>query len=367
MKIACNRKHLSESFQAAASIVPTRHTKEILHNVKAEATGGGLVLSSTDQEIGLRVDVPDVHVVQPGTVLLHADLVGRVLRESDSECIKIEAQENNLFVRSEHAEIRMPTIDPDEYPSVSIPENVKCHSMGPDRFCQMVRRTAFSTDPNSARYALGGVLLELSKAAICAVATDGRRLAIDQIHCSSWAPEESSAIVPVDALHAMARCIGSTEDPVDIAVCGNGVLIKTAGRAMVARALAGKFPAWKALAEVRKDSAKVEVSAGLFLSAIRQASVVTDKETRGLDVAIRDGSMLLTASHAVQGESRVEIPVDYAGESIEVKLDYRFVAEFLNALHRSSTVEMYVETPDKPVHFQSEGSYKYVVMPMTQS
>ena len=44
-------------------------------------------------------------------------------------------------------------------------------------FREVVRRTVFATDNESSRYALGGVLLELTADEITAVATDGRRLA----------------------------------------------------------------------------------------------------------------------------------------------------------------------------------------------
>ena len=49
---------------------------------------------------------------------------------------------------------------------------------------QMIRRTIFATDPESTRYALGGVLLETGDGKITLVATDSRRLALVTASCS---------------------------------------------------------------------------------------------------------------------------------------------------------------------------------------
>ncbi len=42
---------------------------------------------------------------------------------------------------------------------------------------KLIRRTIFATDVESTRYALGGVLVELTAETITMVGTDGRRLA----------------------------------------------------------------------------------------------------------------------------------------------------------------------------------------------
>ena len=42
---------------------------------------------------------------------------------------------------------------------------------------KLIRRTIFATDVESTRYALGGVLVELTAESIAMVGTDGRRLA----------------------------------------------------------------------------------------------------------------------------------------------------------------------------------------------
>ena len=56
-------------------------------------------------------------------------------------------------------------------------EEDKYHVVPTRLFREMVKRTVFATDPESSRYALGGVLLEMEDTSVTAVGTDGRRLA----------------------------------------------------------------------------------------------------------------------------------------------------------------------------------------------
>ncbi len=62
MKINCQRESLTNAFALAASIAPARSPKEILQNVKVTASGGKIILTATDMEVGLKtVGAATVH------------------------------------------------------------------------------------------------------------------------------------------------------------------------------------------------------------------------------------------------------------------------------------------------------------------
>jgi DNA polymerase-3 subunit beta len=60
MKIRCTREPLLAALQAAAAVVPARSPKPVLTNVKLDATESGAMLSATDLEVGIRVEVEGV-------------------------------------------------------------------------------------------------------------------------------------------------------------------------------------------------------------------------------------------------------------------------------------------------------------------
>ena len=82
------------------------------------------------------------------------------------------------MVRGQRSEFHLPSENPDEFPAVGLFDEANYHELPARFFREIVRRTVFATDNESSRYALGGVLLELTPTTTSRPsATDGRRLA----------------------------------------------------------------------------------------------------------------------------------------------------------------------------------------------
>ena len=177
MKATCERDKLLHAFQMAASVAPARSPKPILQNVKLEVTKEGAILMGTDLEVGIRIDVPGVAVA----VARQRGAAPRPVRQDPHRKLRREARLGER--RPEGAgprpaeRVPTPSENPDEYPAVMAFEEKKYHEMPARFFREVVRRTVYATDNESSRYALGGVLVELTAEGITAVATDGRRLA----------------------------------------------------------------------------------------------------------------------------------------------------------------------------------------------
>ncbi|MEK6237877.1 MAG: DNA polymerase III subunit beta, partial [Planctomycetales bacterium] len=90
MKITCDRDKLNAAFQTVAPVAPSRTTREILRNVKLEATDGAGMLLATDSEIAVRAEIESIQVEEPGSALLPADRFGPILRESSDDEISLE-------------------------------------------------------------------------------------------------------------------------------------------------------------------------------------------------------------------------------------------------------------------------------------
>ena len=80
-------------------------------------------------------------------------------------------------MRGQHAEFTLPIEDASLFPEVPDFAATSYHVIPAGDLKKLIRRTIFATDLESARYALGGVLIELTAESIAMVGTDGRRLA----------------------------------------------------------------------------------------------------------------------------------------------------------------------------------------------
>ncbi len=367
MKISCDREKLAAAFTLAGSVAQSRSPKEILQNIKIDATEERVTLMATDMETGIRIDVDGVDVQTPGRALLHVGRVGMILRESSDDQLLFTVDDKATVVKGLHSEFKLPSPNPDEYPSVVGFEEESYHEIPARLFREMIRRTSFATDPDSSRFALGGVLFEMNQEEVLAVGTDGRRLARMLGQGKSVGGHQtngSTTIVPTRSLSLMERSISEKEEVVHVAARQNDILIRTSRSTIYSRLVEGRYPNWRLVIPNRTDSIGFDLSVGPFFNVIRQAAIVADQETRGLDFEFGDGTLLLSARTADLGQSRVEMPIDYSGEVIRMKLDYRFVSDFLKVLDADAKFKMDIVSSTQPALMTTEDGYAYVIMPM---
>ncbi len=368
MKMTCEREKMLHAFQMAASVVPSRSPKPVLQNVKLEATPERATLLATDLEVGIRTEVLGLQVESPGTVLLPIGRFASILRESTDERLLLETEGTRTRVWGERSEFHLPTENPDEFPDVASFEEERYHTLPARLFRELVRRTIFATDNESSRYALGGVLIELSAEQIIGVATDGRRLARQQGPAKAVRDHatRSQTIVPTRSMQLIERALADTEGDIQIAARENDLLVRSERTTIYTRLVEGRFPKWRDVFPKLDQMSRIEVPVGPFHSAVRQAAIVTDEHHRGVDFTFAEGKVVLLARSAETGESHVEMPLVYEGPSIAVMLDPRFVSDFLRVLADDTIFTLQVRDAESAVVASTADGYSYVIMPLAR-
>ena len=88
MKIRCPKEALLSALQSAVAVVPARSPKPVLSNVKLEATRDSVVLSATDLEVGIRIEIEGVETDAPGSVLLPSGRLMAIIRIYSSGVVR---------------------------------------------------------------------------------------------------------------------------------------------------------------------------------------------------------------------------------------------------------------------------------------
>jgi DNA polymerase-3 subunit beta len=370
MKITCQREPLTAAVALASSIAPTRSPKEILQNVKLTAAGGKITLTATDMEVGIRLMLEEgVEVETEGTALLPVQRTNLILRESNDDVLSIETDESGVRVFGSRSRFRLPGSNPDEFPSVTAFEEERYHVVSTRLFREMIRRTVFATDAESSRYALGGVLMELEESSVLAVGTDGRRLARMTGEGEAVGGHQTSGqstIVPTRAIQLMERALGD-DATVDVAARTNDLLLRTSRAVIYSRLVEGRYPNWRQVFPKREQAVQIDMTVGPFYAALRQAAIVTDHDSRGIDFTFGDGTLKLEANTAEVGESQVELPIAYDGEPITLTMDHRYVADFCKVLDSEANFIMEIESGSSPALLSTDDGYAYVIMPMARA
>ncbi|MBX3440066.1 MAG: DNA polymerase III subunit beta [Planctomycetaceae bacterium] len=368
MKLRCPRTLLATAFQTVGGVVPTRTPKEILRNVKLVVAGQQATLIGTDQEIGIRFHLPEIESDSSGETLIPMQRMTAILREIQDDVVSLTAEEGTLWIRTSQSEFRLSTEDPAEFPDVEAFSGEDYHTVPGRVLKQLIQRTIFAADTESTRYALGGVRLELTPELITLAATDSRRLAVVKAGCSahgSVTEEQGEPVVPAKAMTLIERSLGDDERDVAITVRNNDVLVRSGLSTIYSRLVEGRFPRYRDVipAESRID---IDMVVGPFHSAVRQAMIVTDEESRGVDFAFGSGTLRLSSQAADVGTSKIEMPIGYDGEEIVVTFDPRFIADFLKVLDPASQVTLRLIDANSAAVFRADEDYTYVVMPLSR-
>jgi DNA polymerase-3 subunit beta len=369
MKFYCERDKILAAFQTAATVAPTRSPKPILQNVKLIVGSQDATLLATDMEVGIRLDVPGLHVESEGDAVLPVARFGSILRESTDTKLLVEADSQGTMVRGERSEFKFPGENPDEFPEVASFADENYHELPARLLKELIRRTLFATDTESSRYALGGVLLEFAEDKVTAVGTDGRRLAKMEGPCQTIGTCESDdqvTIVPARSMQLIERAFTDLEAEVRIATHANDILLKSPRATIYSRLVEGRFPKWRDVFPTRREAIQIELAVGPLYSALRQAAIVASDESRGIDFAFGDGTLVLSGATAEVGQARVELPISYDGPEVVVSLDHRYVADFLRVLDPEKLITFELEGADAAALLTTDDGYGYVVMPLAR-
>jgi len=368
MNLVCSRQLLATALATVSGVVPTRTTKDILKNVKLIVNNGVATLIGTDQEVGIRYQLPEIQSSSSGEVLLPTQRVTSILRELQDAEVTIEANERSLKIRSGQSEFKLSVEDPAEFPEVTAFQEKDYHIVVGSVLKQGIQRTIFSTDVESTRYALGGVLMELRKDSVTLAATDSRRLAVYHAAASAHgrvSEEVVAPVVPAKAMQLIERSIQSGDQEVHIALHANDVLVRSGNSTIYARLVEGRFPRYQDV--IPNDYTRtVSFVVGPFLSAVRQAMIVTNEDSKGVDFAFDSGSLTLKSSASDVGTSNIQLPISLEGDDVSVTFDPKFVAEFLRVLDSSSQVTLKMVDENSAAVFTADENYTYVVMPLAR-
>lgn len=369
MKVKCSRGQLSEAFSIASMVVPQRTTIPAITSVRLTATreksGGTLELAATDLEHGVKLTLPASEVKEEGTLVLPAGRMSGILRESTDGDITLESDGNGAHLRLSDAVFKVVGIDPADFPTIPTFDEKSAVRVSTDDLATMIRRTQFAVSTEVVRYALTGQLFEVKGKDVRMVASDGKRMAYIRSRSSGKGDGQKDVrvIVPTKTMNLLDKVLGEEDDQVALNVEETQVKLKTKRALIFSRLIEGHFPDYEAVVPSNTDK-KVTIPREPLHAAVRKASLMTADKTRAVKFTFAKGRLTLFTRAADVGEVKVELPIDYKGEEVEIIFNPDYVADYLKVVG-DETVELHLKDKTAAGVFRAGKDYVYVLMPLT--
>jgi DNA polymerase-3 subunit beta len=177
---------------------------------------------------------------------------------------------------------------------------------------------------------------------------------------------DAMTIVPSRSMQLIERALSDDDAEIRVASHGNEFFVKSPTATITSRLVEGRFPRWRDVLPDRPEASLIEMAVGPFHSALRQAAIVVSADSRGIDFTFGNGSLVMCGLTADVGESRIEIPIPYEGPEIVLRMDHRYVSDFLKVLDAEKSFTLNIVDSDSAALCLTDDGYGYVVMPLAR-
>jgi DNA polymerase III subunit beta len=372
MKLTIDKADLQRGLARLQAIVEKRSSMPILANVLATASGKGesgrLELAATDLEVGIRGSQP-AKISKAGGLTISARKLYDIVRELPDEPIHLEATPNAyLDIRCGRSRFTLAGTDAAEYPTLPDFSPGRMVRLQAAVLSQMIEGTMYAASMDETRYNLNGVYFEVvpDTARIRMVATDGHRLAlVERTVGSDVSGLASGVIIPRKGLAELKRLVDEEDaDEVELGFEGNSGLVRKGDVTLVMRLIEGEFPNYKQVIPKQSDH-HLTLSGDALVRALRRVALLSAEHSRAVKVELEAGKLQLSSRTPDLGDAQEELDVDYAGPSISIGFNARYLLDCLSALG-AKEVRLGLRDGGSPVEVRPTDDLESVavVMPM---
>jgi DNA polymerase-3 subunit beta len=370
MIVTCPRDGLLSACQIVGQAVPARTTMPVYQNIKAVASGDKLTLMATDLEVGIRYELRGPAIEEEGEAIWPVSRLTAILRETQDSEIKLDSDERRTRVNTTSSEYEMPGEDPASFADIAdFATGERYAELAAGDLQRMIRRTVFAAAKDEGKYAMRGVLWDLEEKKAKLVATDGKRLAVASGPCVIQGEGEKkgqSHLVPPKAMSLLERILsdGDASQAVQVSLRANDALFKTERAVIYSRLVEGRFPPYRDVIP-KKANAKVPLAVNDFLSAVRQAAIMTDDESKRITFSFATGKLTLEAQGATSGKSKVQMKMEeYSGPAVTISFDPVYLTDMLRVIDGGEVLQLDLVDGQKSAVFRSGDDYLYLVVPL---
>ena len=347
MKITVDRNELWQGIDTVLDAVPSKPALPVLANILLEADGETLSLAATDLDLSIRAEIPAA-IEKKGRITVPARTLAEITREWPDAELSIEVQDDRLKLSgrlgkadSKKGVYSLSGMAADEFPNMPTSLEGVGLTLGDDEadtsvLVDMINKTAFAVSRDDTRPVLNGVLWRIDGQGMQMVATDGSRLACyklaidltDQVK----GDEESSVIVPPQALSQIVKLLGGQGGPVKITLGETQVLFEVAHKKLLSRLIEGPYVDYGQVIPQNNEK-ELRIASEDLLPAVRRVSILSSSYTRQVRFKLNSGQVELSAaSPEIGGEAREVIPAHYTEDEMEIGYNAQYLIEILRKM-----------------------------------
>ncbi len=350
------------------SVVERRNAIAILSNVKIEAFAGEISLTATDMDIAVTEKI-DSEIAQEGALTVSAHTLYEIIRKlPDGSQVSIKGDASNtghLEIKSGSCNFSLSCLPVADFPVMGSGDMPFEFSLTGAELVALIEKPRFAVSTEETRYYLNGIYIHATENnMLCAVATDGHRLAKVEIEAPEGASKIPGVIIPRKTVDALKKMADEAQDNIKISLSDTKICVTSNKTVLLSKLIDGTFPDYTRVIPKNNDKSLI-VDSAIFTKAVDRVSTISSDKTKAVKAIVSQGKITLTATNDDNGTACEEIEANYNSDTVEIGFNSRYILDMMNAIE-GDEAEFVFADGSAPVLVKDSGdaSSLYVIMPM---
>lgn len=330
MKIICEGIELSDAVMKVVKACSTKTTNPILESIKISAENDVLTLVATDGEIAIQKKIR-AEVLEEGAICVPGKYFSDFIKKLENSQITMATEEDRVLISYGDSESALQLLNAEDFPVIDTAVNENRVELLAKDLKELISKTTFCCAQDDSRPVLKGCLVQTGEdGRISFTALDGYRMAV----CRKNIVGRSGSvkiICPGRTLNEIGRMLSSDEEPIEIYVQKNMLMVSVEDTVLTSRLYEGDFVNVNNIVP-REFTSEVIADKDLLDESVERASVLarTDKNSV-VTFDIREEGMNISSITAI-GRVDESLKADLDGKDVKIALNCKYVTECLNAI-----------------------------------
>ncbi len=371
MKITIDRSDLMRALSHVQSVVERRNTIPILSNVKLEAKDNVLSLTTTDMDLEINESVAATVATEGATTAPAQTLHDIVRKLPDGAAVELAVDQGGatMTVKAGRSVFKLSCLPISDFPDISRDDLGTNFSMSAADLRTMIDKTRFAMSTEETRYYLNGIYLHAIEKDgmpfLCAVATDGHRLAKLDMPLPEGAASMPGIIIPRKTVSEIRKLVEDAADQIEISMSENKIRFSFDHIRMTSKLIDGTFPDYQKVIPQGNDQL-IELNPAEFSKAVdRVATITASDKSRAVKLSINGNAMTLSANSPDAGSATEDVEIHNDNVAIEIGFNSRYLLDITSQIEgdgcRFSLADSSSPTVVEDI---SDASALYVIMPL---
>ena len=340
MNFIVSSSYLLKNLNSISGVITSNPVVPILENVLFEIEGGNLLITASDLQTSVMVEL-QVESKEDGSVAIPAKILIETLKNLPEQPVtfSIDDQNYNIEINSDNGRYKLAGENSTDFPKVPGVNDGYSSDINSEILNSAISNTIFSTSTDELRPAMTGVFFKLSSTRCTFVSTDGHRL-VKYIRTDIKGDEvDHDMILPRKSLNLL-KSILPTDKSSDIKLDFNAsnAYFSFENIKMVCRLIDERYPDYDNVIP-SDNSNTVTITKSELLGSLKRISIYANKTTNQVRFKITGSEILISAEDLdFSNEANERISCEHDGDDIEIGFNAKFLIEMLSNIESEKVI-----------------------------